>query len=72
MIKEIKFGEEHTESIVRVYDEFGTKIGIIKKQDNKPKWIWKPSYEFQDSYPFTILDPDLVSSKQIVHKFITT
>lgn len=71
MIEDIHFGEQRTEHLVRVYSKSRDKIGIIKRQDDKPKWVWIPVREYKDGFPFTILESDLTQSKQMVHKLIT-
>lgn len=67
----IKFGGERVEHICRVYSaRDGVKLGWIKRQMDKPKWIFFPSMDFKHKLQYCVLDTDLESSQQIVHKMI--
>lgn len=70
MDNEIHFGEEHTCLQTRVYDNSDMTIGMIKRQENKPKYIWNPLGKYKEKYPFAVLDTDLTTSKQLVHRML--
>lgn len=68
---DIRFGEEHTERFVRVYDANGNKIGAIKRQADKPNWVWVSTNDYRELFPFRVLAADLTTAQQIVHKMLT-
>ena len=71
MNKDIHFGEENSCVQVRVYDGSDETIGYIKKNSDKPKYIWNPLFKYKAKYPFAILEADIETSKQIVHKLLS-
>lgn len=71
MNDDIRFGDEHVERFVRVYDANGNKIGSIRQQEGKPNWVWISATHYRDPFPFRVLAADLTTSKQLVHKMIT-
>ena len=68
---DIRFGDEQVEQFVMVYDANDNKIGAIKRQEGKPNWIWIATRDYRDPFPFRVLDADLTTSQQLVHKMLT-
>ena len=74
MFEEISFGEERIERMHRVsqmHNGAKEKVGLIKKQDGRDKWMWIPTVMTRERFPFCILERELDKSKQIVHKMLT-
>ena len=65
----ISFGNEHIEHVVRVYVK-GDKVGIVKRQEDKDKWVWLPGPSYRDKAPFMVLESELQHSKNLVHKIL--
>ena len=63
----VKFGSRRTQEIVNVYLD-DIRVGSIRRQDGKEKFIWFPSRAYPSNYPFVMLDTDIESSEELVRQ----